>query len=727
MKYNIVSIFILLFFCILSFMSYYVSYKFDQHEKSQRNVILKTDVGLIHRLFFNSFENIDKITTMVSSLSYIHINDTETFKDLAINSIRNNGVSRITLLENVYANQTRNFENRMSSIYGEYGINSSIWFIGESISDNLWVTSFTYPESSGLIGLVANSENERNEIIESISSTGNASRLNNIILADGSNTGLIIFYPILNKNDKYILAYIISYSLIFKDNIDLFLKKYNHAHIYISIGGYEVFSNLEKEIHDYVEVEKLSRSGNFIVRVNFNEDFQNGHIFVYSLISGMMMSIIICACFMFLNKHRMVAIDQSNFKSRFVADVSHEIRTPMNGILGMAELLSSRSLDETSKFYIDSIRLCGTELMRMINDILDMSKIESGLMDIKPIKVNIYNKLYQSINNTWITCNTLTETPNENIRLFLHNYSDIPTYIYIDYNRVNQIVSNLLTNAIKFTKNGTIKITLDKKKLSDQFWLHISVTDTGCGISPSGINKIFEPFHQEDNEIKSGGTGLGLSICKKLCLIMGGDISCKSKIGSGTTFEVRLPSQDMSQIKIPKNTIEVGGEQINFKHKDKRSNSSESDLIINGLDEFHTSSIPTILVVDDIKINRLILCKMLETMMINIETCENGLEALQSCEKKKYSLIFMDMIMPVMNGVDSVKNIRKCNINRNTPVIFVSANVQSDSIDMCNKSGGDGFLTKPIRLNELINIFVSNITREEKEWCRKNYLVGKTV
>lgn len=727
MKFNIVRFLILLSFCICTLISYYVSYKFDQHEKSQIDVILKADVDIIHRLFFNSFENIDKVTTMVSSLSYIYINDTETFTDLATNSVMNNGVSRITLLENVYENQILSFESRMTSIYGEYGINSSIWFIGDSTNDNLWVASFTYPESSGLIGLVVNSESERNKIIEYVLSTGIPSRLNNIILADNNQTGIIVFYPILNTNDKYILAYVISYSLIFKDNIDLFLKKYKYAHICISIGGYEVFSNVEQEIHNYIEVEELSKAGKFIVRVNFNEDLQNGNTFVYLFVSGLFISMFITIGFAILNKRRLVAIDQSKFKSRFIADISHEIRTPMNGILGMTDLLSSRSLDETSQFYIENIKICGATLMGMINDILDISKIEAGLMEIKPCRVNIYTKINQNVTNIWTTFKLNGSVNRENICVILKNSETIPMYVYIDHNRVNQIVSNLLTNALKFTKSGSITISIDTVLELDCNKLHIRVEDTGLGISPSGLKKVFKPFHQEENGVP-GGTGLGLSICKKLCSIMGGEISCTSKIGSGTAFDVFLPLKEMSDVKLTRHEKILGDMEFGMVHKHvKTINDSESDQIIDSLDEYHESSVPKVLVVDDIKINRLILCKILEQFHLDIETCENGMEAAHKCENKEYSFIFMDMVMPVMGGIDSTIKIRKHGMNSKTPIIFVSANVQSDSISVCNKSGGNGFVTKPINKNDVIDIFISNINPSEKEWCRRHRSLKEKV
>lgn len=436
--------------------------------------------------------------------------------------------------------------------------------------------------------------------------------------------------------------------------------------------------------------------------------------------SGFIVSVFTSLILFFLNRSRAKEKSKSNFKSRFIADMSHEIRTPMNGIIGMSELMSSISLDDTALFYLNNIKSCSMTLMGIINDILDMSKIDAGLIDIKPENVNICNKTKSTIENIWITSKLQRGVSSKDLNVKFIVYEGIPMRIIIDTIRVQQIISNLLNNSIKFTSHGVITVSLSVSKIKEHDMICIKVEDTGCGINSSELKNIFKPFNRSSST-ESIGTGLGLSICKKLCSIMGGNITCKSEIGVGSTFVVFLPFTRPHDVSISKkNTIIFKGGEIDMIREYEKSTESEQELSLSSLNPYHISTKPTILIVDDVLLNRILLVKILEKAGIDTFTCENGLDAVQKCDITKFSLIFMDMVMPVMDGVDATINIRKNKLNKETPIIFVSANVQSDAIDICEKSGGNGFLTKPVRITDVIETIISNISIEEKEWCRRN-------
>ncbi|MBK8808591.1 MAG: response regulator [Bacteroidales bacterium] len=362
------------------------------------------------------------------------------------------------------------------------------------------------------------------------------------------------------------------------------------------------------------------------------------------------------------------AEESDRLKSAFLANMSHEIRTPMNGILGFSELLSKPGLtDERKVYYSKIVNECCNQLLNVVNDILDISKIESGIIDIKNEKVNVNNL----INDLYTFYKP--QTSNKNISLFINKeLSEYQSEISTDKNRLRQILMNLVNNAIKFTTTGHIKFGY----YYENKYLKFFVEDTGIGIDKDKHTIIFEHFRQvETNLAKNyGGTGLGLSISQKLVEVLGGEIGIESEINKGTTFWFTIPYNP-----IKKNIISQNFEHINMDNK------------------------ITILVAEDEDVNFLYIEEVLMDSEVELIHTENGQEAITICkENPNIDLILMDIKMPVLNGIEATKQIKA--FRNDIIIIAQTAYAMSNDKDIAMNAGCDAYLTKPINPRELISI-----------------------
>lgn len=363
-------------------------------------------------------------------------------------------------------------------------------------------------------------------------------------------------------------------------------------------------------------------------------------------------------------------------KEQFLANMSHEIRTPINGIAGIAGLLSQNHNVEEREMYLNAIKHSAENLKVIINDILDLSAIESGKLKFEKIGFNLTDIIPSLIS-------TFTYQAREkNISLNYEIDSKLNTILVGDPVRLNQILINLISNAVKFTHAGSVNLKCEfEKRQKNLYWVKITVRDTGVGIPPEKLNTIFESFSQADESVtrRYGGTGLGLTIARQLVDLQKGKIEVSSTEHIGSTFTVRIPYP------VEKNNR---SQKLNLETKSKNINSIEGSL--------------RVLLVEDNDINRLYAKSILKNWKCRTDVAENGLIALEKLKNNVYDVVLMDIQMPVMDGYDATKAIRNMASPAGTvPVIALTANVTKNDVDKCLAAGMNDYLPKPFTPEDL--------------------------
>jgi two-component system sensor histidine kinase EvgS len=381
-------------------------------------------------------------------------------------------------------------------------------------------------------------------------------------------------------------------------------------------------------------------------------------------------------------------------KSEFLANMSHEIRTPMNAILGFTELLSSLVEDEQQKSYLQAIQSGGKSLLTLINDILDLSKIEAGKMEIQYEPVNPHT-VFEEIRQIFAL-----RIAQKNLDFIINIAEDIPESLMMDEVRIRQVLFNLIGNSVKFTEKGHIRIsaTCDMEKTQKYrgteaqrglrltnfvplhlCTLHIELEDTGIGIAPESQEKIFEAFLQQDGQStrKYGGTGLGLAITKRLVEMMKGNIVLESEPGKGSIFRITLH-----------NVVVAGTAAKVEEHK-----LGDAEHFIFGQAD--------ILVADDVDLNRFLIKSFFKESDIRIIEAEDGQQAVLAAEQHKPDMILMDISMPVMDGYDAMKQIKRNAVLKHIPIIALTARAMTHDKEQIMSAGFDGYLAKPLKRAEL--------------------------
>ena len=375
-------------------------------------------------------------------------------------------------------------------------------------------------------------------------------------------------------------------------------------------------------------------------------------------------------------------------KSTFLANVSHEIRTPMNAIIGFSELLHSEVQDPRERNFLNKIKISGNILLNLINDILDLSKIEAGKISIERESVNVPSLLKE------MTQLFQPQIEKKGVAYRAECNKDIPGALLLDGKRLRQILINLIGNAMKFTEEGYIEVLCQAIPNDEQETIDLSFTvrDTGIGIQESEKEKIFEKFEQQKGQSSDqyGGTGLGLPITKKLVELMNGHISLKSKRGRGTTFTVILKDIEISS----REPEEITKQDI-----------AEVDRIVFQANE-------KILAVDDVDNNRLVLYELLKRFGLSTDLASNGKEAFERFKTNNYSLVITDLRMPVMDGFQLAKKIRA--FDSKTPVIALSASHKRMDTNRLIQSDFDDHLGKPIKIDKLIKTLQRYLPYDEK-------------
>ena len=368
-----------------------------------------------------------------------------------------------------------------------------------------------------------------------------------------------------------------------------------------------------------------------------------------------------------LQKARDIAELANRSKTEYLAVMSHEIKTPLQAILGMLDLLEQTDIDETQRSYIKHVSHSASLLQTILHDVLDLSKIETKSMVLESISFNLHFLLESSV------IQMTDKAKSKNISLQLKLANDVPKFIVGDQHRLSQILFNLIKNAIKFTSEGGVVLTVERNRNK----LRFTVVDTGTGMPSESMANLFKPFVQLDSSIsrKYGGTGLGLAICKRLVEHMGGKIGVKSKLGVGSTFWFDLP------LKIPSGLI--GAESI---RKIEKNKNLQYDILL----------------ADDSQINQFVIKTMLEKLGHTVELASNGQEAIEACKKKLPNLCFMDLRMPIMDGIEATRYI--ISEIADIPIVALTANSSDEERIECRKAGMISIASKPVTSTILKNL-----------------------
>lgn len=365
-------------------------------------------------------------------------------------------------------------------------------------------------------------------------------------------------------------------------------------------------------------------------------------------------------------------------KSNFLANMSHELRTPLNGVMGLAQLmLLDNRLDAESRERIQLINQSGEVLLELINSVLDLAKIESGTFELNVAPFNLKKEI--------LAIRSLLEpkAKSKGIKLNVEYEESLPTMFDGDKLRLSQIIRNLTDNAVKFTKHGSVTIRVGIwEGDGDHLQCCIGVEDTGVGIPKNKLLKIFESFEQVDSSVTRhhGGTGLGLAIANSLAEMMDGCIDVKSEVGKGSVFELYV--------------------HLRLSSERQESSSSQPAIENNAL-----RGAPSVLVAEDDKVSNKITASVLKKMGCRVDVAFNGETALDLVGKKRYDVIFMDCQMPIMDGYEATRQIRRmekeANVDKPTPIMALTAHAMREDIDHCLQAGMSDHLPKPLRVPDL--------------------------
>jgi PAS domain S-box-containing protein len=379
------------------------------------------------------------------------------------------------------------------------------------------------------------------------------------------------------------------------------------------------------------------------------------------------------------------AVEASNMKSAFLANVSHEVRTPMNGVIGMNELLLGTRLDEEQRSYAEQVELSGRQMLAIISDILDISKIEAGHLDIDAIDFDLAEMVKEAASAAGALARA------KGLQLDLQIAPDAPRLVRGDGRRLRQVLANLLSNAVKFTATGVITVEVSTTPTpGDRTRVRVAVADTGIGVDPERLAGMFEPFTQADVSTTRlyGGTGLGLAIAREIIELMGGTINAESTPGGGSTFWFEVELEGASSTPPVSVADQADGTAV-------------------------WSTPPLVLVAEDSQINQIVATRVLERCGCRVTVVGDGIEALAALTRQHFDAVLMDCQMPLMDGYNATTELRRRELGgRRTPVIAMTAHAMTGDRERCLNAGMDDYISKPVRHADLAQALARWIVRD---------------
>ena len=399
----------------------------------------------------------------------------------------------------------------------------------------------------------------------------------------------------------------------------------------------------------------------------------------------------------YLEHERVVADSANRAKSDFLSNMSHEIRTPINAIMGMDEMILRESKEPATIEYAQNLQHAAKNLLGLINDILDLSKIEAGKMEIIPVEYQLSSILNDLVNMIQ------KRAEDKGLELIVEADKNIPSLLFGDEIRIKQVITNILTNAVKYTERGSVTLRVNYLNIdADNIYLCISVSDTGIGIKEEDLKKLFSAFEriEEERNRTIEGTGLGMNITKQLLTMMGAELRVASVYGQGSNFSFQVAQKVLNREPIG-DFEEAYKQSLLSQHKDYHESFKAPNT--------------SILIVDDTEMNLTVIKGLLKQTEIQIDTALSGQECLKMVKKKKYDLIFLDHMMPEMDGIETLQTMKNLaeNLNEDTPVISLTANAISGAREQYLTAGFKDYLTKPINCDQLENMLIKYLPKDK--------------
>ena len=476
------------------------------------------------------------------------------------------------------------------------------------------------------------------------------------------------------------------------ENMDegIIVSDNNMKFLYANPAACELFPDMKlgEGIISESEIQAIyEQTGTVIELKDKSYEIRNAEIRDEVKVRGYMISVIdvtdVMAQAKLMRELKEKAENASNVKSSFLANMSHEIRTPMNAILGMTEIALRGKLEDQQRDAIEQIKAASMTLLTIINDILDFSKIESGKMEIVEVDYDVLT-LVKDVYHIFAG-----KVNEKNLKLEITVDPTFPTSLHGDEIRMKQVLINLVNNAVKFTEQGSIHLTVEYERKGENVLFKGSVKDTGIGIKPEDLERIFNSFEQSDTfrNRKKEGSGLGLAISRQLLQLMGGDIHVESTYQQGSNFYFEVPQHIVDESPCGAFDLSEGQPRVNraAEHEDFRAPEAK------------------VLVVDDNLVNRKVAVGLMRPFAMQVDAAKSGKEAIEMIQQKEYHLVFMDHMMPDMDGVETTHVIRSLEgeYYKNVPIIALTANAISGVKEMFLEEGMNDFIAKPINVKEL--------------------------